>query len=224
MEEDYIDLDELKRYKGLQIVQLNIRSLQHKVKIIEQDLLTSRIGVLGVTETWLNRSTPNTLVNIEGYKLLRNDRHRCKGGGTCMYIRDNFEFEIPKDGVSDREVEIQSAIITGRDDNRNYKPILIVLIYRPPNGNNIIALDIIKEYINGISDYEKKEIVIMGDLNWDVQNEKSTGTKFVNEIVDDFGLKQLIMHPTRVTSRCSTLIDLIMTNMKNVAYAGCLNY
>lgn len=88
MFEDYIDLDELKNYKGLQIVQLNVRSLQQKAKFIEQDLINSRIGVMCITETWLNENTPSTLVNMDGYKLIRNDRHRCRGGGyLCVHQR-----------------------------------------------------------------------------------------------------------------------------------------
>lgn len=64
----------------------------------------------------------------------------------------------------------------------------------------------------------------MGDLNWDVSEDKGVGCKFVDEIKEEFGLKQIITTPTRITNHSNTLIDLILTNLKNIAYAGCLNY
>lgn len=224
MEGDYISFEELKSYKGFQIVQLNVRSIYHKVGAISKELDESRIGVLGITETWLNDSTPSSLVNIDGYVLLRNDRPRCRGGGTCLYVKDDLEYEIPDDIVNNRDIEMQSVTIMGRNDFQRHKHIVVILIYRPPNGNSNRACELLREYIKGIAEYEKKEIVIMGDLNWDMNDIEGIGKKLVADIADEFDLTQQIKQPTRVTQRCSTLIDIILTNMKNIAYSGCLSY
>lgn len=224
MENDYIDFDELKSLKGFQIVQLNVRSLYHKVSILENDLLGSRIGVLGITESWLNPITPSSLVNISGYNLLRNDRLRCRGGGTCLYIRNDLEHESPQKPINDKNIEIQMVNILGKEGGQEYKTISIVLVYRPPNGNNQKAYNIAKEFINGIPHHDNNEIIIMGDLNWDITDKNSIGYKYVTEIGDEFGLTQYIRNCTRVTEQCSSLIDILLSNMNNVAYAGGMNY
>lgn len=224
MESDYIEIDELKNHKGFQIVHIYVRSLHHKVGTLENDFLNSRVGVLGITETWLNENTPSSLVNIEGYYLIRNDRNGRRGGGTCLYIRNELEYETPYDRVNNCNIEIQSAVILGRNDEQQHKQIVVILAYRPPNGNNSRACESLKKYINEIRDYDKKEIIIMGDLNWDVLDTDSAGAKIVSEIADEFGLTQQITQPTRITHRCSTLLDIILTNMKNVAFSGCLHY
>lgn len=141
-----------------------------------------------------------------------------------MYIKDDLEYEIPSGVVSNQDIEIKSVTIMGRNDYQKHKQIVVILVYRPPNGNNNKACELLKEYINGITDYEKKELVIMGDLNWDMNDENGNGAKIIADIAEEFELTQQIKQPTRVTLRCSTLIDIILTNMKNIAYTGCLNY
>lgn len=183
-----------------------------------------RIGVLGIMESWLNAITPSSLVNIEGYNLLRNDRLWCRGGGTCLYVKNDLEFESPCKPINDKDVELQMVNILGREGRQDYKPISIILVYRPPNCNNQKACDIIKEFINGIPHLDDNEVVIMGDLNWDASDKNSIGYKYVVEIGEEFGLTQYIMSPTRVTEHGSSLIGVLWSNMNNVAYAGCMNY
>lgn len=156
--------------------------------------------------------------------LIRNDRKRGRGGGTCIYVNCSLEFELINNPVSNKDIEIQSILLRGRKDSHEQKSIVVILVYRPPNGNGAIAYSTIKEYIGAIEEFEKKEIVIMGDLNWDILEEKGAGAKYINEINEEFGLKQMIGKPTRITNRSNTLIDIILTNIKNVAYAGCVNY
>lgn len=141
-----------------------------------------------------------------------------------MYINEALEFDLPNNVIKNKDVEIQSVDLLGRKDNQVHRPIAIVLVYRPPNGNDIIACNTVKEYIKGMPNYEKKEIVVMGDLNWGVSNENSPGAKYISEIADEFGLTQEITEPTRITDTCSSIIDILLTNVKNVTFSGCVNY
>lgn len=218
---DYIDIATLKNYKGFH---MNIRSLYHKIDTLRNDIFDHNLGIFGITETWLNERTPNSLIIVRDFCLIRNDRRKGRGGGTCLYIRDDLEFTVPSNAVNIKDVEIQSAILLGRKDHQAHKPILIVLMYRPPNGNSIVANNTIIDYIKDINEYEKKEIVIMGDLNWDIADDANIGCKFINEIAECFSLEQIVKVPTRIALNSSTLIDVILTNVRNIAYSGCINY
>lgn len=55
-------------------------------------------------------------------------------------------------------------------DNIKHKPIIVVLIYRPPNSNDRMALVEIKEFIDHFDNLDKKELLIMGDLKGDLRN------------------------------------------------------
>lgn len=50
----YVDIDKLKEYKGLQIIDLNVHSLFHKIHTLKNDLFSKSVGVIGIKETWLN--------------------------------------------------------------------------------------------------------------------------------------------------------------------------
>ena len=86
-------LDSLGGYRGLNIVHLNIRSLWNKIAIFKSTFNNSNVQILGLSETWLTSAIPNSLVDLPGYTLLRNDRNFGnggstqvrKGGGVCTY-------------------------------------------------------------------------------------------------------------------------------------------
>ena len=37
-----------------------------------------------ISETWFNASVQNKEYNVDGYKLMRLDRHSKTGGGVCL--------------------------------------------------------------------------------------------------------------------------------------------
>ena len=65
----------------------------------------------------------------------------------------------------------------------------------------------------------------MGDLNCDLLSEVVTdNSSHLLNIIDIYGLSQLITQPTRVTQYSSTLIDLCLTNFpQNISKSGVIN-
>lgn len=112
-----------------------------------------------ITESWLNNQITDNMIDIPGFSLLRNDRPHKKGGGTCIYINHRLQFEECSPSLSLPEIEIQSITLLGNDNiSQSFKPIIIVLIYRPPQGNHNRALDLIKQYISAIPDISQEKI------------------------------------------------------------------
>lgn len=134
-------------------------------------------------------------------------------------------YEVTTESWSLKEVEIQSVTLTGeRVVGQNMKQIEVILIYRPPRGNDREALRLIFEFISKIHDVEKKDLLIMGDLNWDYLNTQGLGIKMIDELTYEMGLVSHISLPTRVSSCRDSLLDLMLSNMKNIFDAGCLDY
>ena len=63
---------------------------------------------------------------------------------------------------------------------------------------------------------------MFGDLNINYKSRNTQPFKLLKEIERDFGLKQLINNPTRVTSTSSTIIDLILTDCDQISSSGVL--
>ena len=81
------------------MVNLNIRHLKPKVdemKVLLPD--SKQVDVLGVCETFLNKSVDDKILHIVGYTFERKDRDACtaihtkNGGVVVVYIRDNINY------------------------------------------------------------------------------------------------------------------------------------
>ena len=131
--------------RGLYIGHLNIRSIFPKIDILQHIVtgVSEKIGILGISETWLQPQMPDEFVELANYKLVRNDRvwnnnpnsiHPKKGGGVCLYIRDNIDFDSEKYkpfNRSSKDIEMQWVILP----HHFSKDTLIINAYRPPSGD-----------------------------------------------------------------------------------------
>lgn len=78
-----IELNELNKLNSLQMVLFNIRSIFHKLPIIVHDFVLNSMDIIGFCETWLSNATPDSLVSIPGYSIVRNNRLYGRGGGVA---------------------------------------------------------------------------------------------------------------------------------------------
>ena len=70
------------------LLHLNIRSLKKRHFIQIRNLARDKnYEVISLSETWLNSSVKNAEMNIEGYKLFRQNRQGMHGGRVGVYIR-----------------------------------------------------------------------------------------------------------------------------------------
>ena len=104
----------------------------------------------------------------------------------------------------------------------NSKPIIIGILYRPPDQSGF--LEKVSSAIAQMDDFDNQEVYFLGDLNFDLLNKSKyiLDRKNSNEIIpwvkkhiqfcSTHNLKQLIKSPTRVANSISTLLDHIFTN------------
>lgn len=90
-------------------------------------------------------------------------------------------------------------------------PIVLVSAYRPPQGNQTLCIDSIREVLQALADGNR--LVLLGDLNMDYQNANLKGIKDLKQLEKEFSLRQQITLATRVTATTSSLIDHIYTNL-----------
>ncbi|KAJ8017557.1 hypothetical protein HOLleu_44948 [Holothuria leucospilota] len=92
-------------------------------------------------------------------------------------------------------------------------PILIYSVYRPPN-SPVSFFNSFSEMLSKAS-REKKEVVTLGDLNCNVDpSVRDVNARHLRFITDLYQLENIIEIPTRVSETSSTVIDLILTTMK----------
>ena len=73
---------------------------------------------------------------------------------------------------------------------------------------------------NGVNG-EKKEFILLGDLNCDLLSEKISKSKHLVQIYNTYGLTQVMKEATKTTAETNTLTYYIVTNKKdNIADSG----
>ena len=93
------------------------------------------------------------------------------------------------------------------------KSLFVCTWYRPPNSD----MSLFNEYDVFLQkcESENKELIVIGDINCDVmKSPPDAHTQQLNFLSSLYQLDQLINKPTRETKKSSTLIDLVLTNMK----------
>ena len=124
------------------MISLNINGLLSKTDELRDLTNYIKPAILDITESKLGCSNTNAEVNINGCSIIRNDRNRKGGGGTC-YIRDNLCFNTP--------ILIPKV-----------KPIAIGIFYRPSKANNFL-----NAFANNFQQIDNKtsEIYLLEDFN-----------------------------------------------------------
>ena len=128
------------------------------------------------------------------------------GGGVCIYIRSHINFQLRAD-LSPNNLEFLTVEIT----RPRSKPFLVSTWYRPPQSSPDLFSTFERIFDN--IDAENLELYLMGVLNCNLLSEVvNNNSSHLLNIIDIYGLTQLITESTRVTQYSSTLIDLCLTN------------
>ena len=112
--------------KGLNFINLNVRSLLPKPDELRILAANTKVAVIGITESWLDASVTDSEIDIADYTIIRRDRNR-EGGGVCIYIRRDFPFKRRDDICITLETVWAELYLP------KTRPILIGVCYRPPN-------------------------------------------------------------------------------------------
>ena len=129
---------------NLAMCHLNARSLTAPNRLTEiEDFVTvlNDFDIVGITETHLDQSIPDSKISLTDYNVFRNDRNR-RGGGVCLYVKDYIS--------TNRKLDLESADYESVwvDIKIGDKKFLFACCYRPP-GQNTNDIDL---FLNSLND------------------------------------------------------------------------
>ena len=116
--------------------------------------------VIVPSETWLKSSNTNNRINIEGYTVFRTDRVN-NGGGVAIYAISSLNCSC-----------VES--ITNPQTTKHFE--LLVVKLQLPNGADFTVvrrclpsalLEAATTLMDHLLKLSNKELILMGDLNWD---------------------------------------------------------
>ena len=180
---------------------LNSRSLFPKLDDLTALLSRKPVDIIAITESWLHKHI-DSLLSINGYNLFRKDRASGRGGGVCVFIKNDIPC-IRRVDLESENLECLWLILQPKRLPRPLSGIAICVVYHPPglavpehNDLNDYVINTIDQLQNKHPDYG---LVILGDFN-DFE---------IRTLITSQNLKQLVDQPTRE----SAILDLILTNV-----------
>ena len=224
--------------RGLKIAHLNVASIlgAHKFEMMKIQVEKSNLDVFCASETWLNPGIPDNLIGIQGFNVARLDRERKnnpgdanvkKGGGLICYTKHSItmnEFRYACLNQSNQDLEMQWVSL----DMKKMRKIILINVYRPPQGDYKAACKLIHEAIGKADLKDNVEIFLLGDFNINFRNKTLPSTRELTNIAENWGLKQLITENTRFGVNEEHLkgscIDNIFSNSDQIAESRVLDW
>ena len=207
------------------IGQLNVQSLLSKLPDIRVDIDDQfSFDVFILSETWLSPNTPDRLISVSGYKIVRQDRPRrgrlASGhGGVAICVRESFETErlpTPVTNVPNSNLEIVwAAIRVGK-----HRRFIVGAAYRVPR-NTVQQVtadldDLEAQLQHMIAAHPGLTIIIGGDMNCClIKAGSNTPGERLRALLDQHGMQ--VCNTRLPTYRpAGSLLDILATNRRDL--------
>ena len=197
---------------------MNCRSLRNKYEKVSDNLVSKKLDVLALTETWLIESDYGVAKAAlppayDLFSLPRADNTR--GGGVAFVVRKSLRTTVVK-RISHRYLELLEISIQVRQS-----VLHLVVIYRPPITE--LETDFLNEFSNYCEEFVVKtgKLIICGDFNFwvDSPHLKPGTARFLN-LLGDYGLKNFVSTPTHIAGH---VLDLVISLEDNESDSSVMN-
>ncbi|KAF0290755.1 hypothetical protein FJT64_011018 [Amphibalanus amphitrite] len=170
-------------------------------------------------ETWLKPSTPNRLIPVPGYQLLRRDRADGRGyGGVAVLVKEAIAAVVldgPDQVTAGSKLE-SLWVQVGAGPQK----VVICSLYRPPvqtQARVTADLDELERQLQHNVTRHSGPIIIAGDININTRDTSSSTATRLQELFAAYTIQQHIKDATFRSS--GSTIDVIATN-RGVERAG----
>lgn len=192
------------KFDNLKVCHLNVRSLTSHFDDLQEFFETNIYDLIAISETWLTTHIETNRINLHGFNFVRRDRRGGgRGGGVGIYISNRIKYNILP-----YSLDLEDVWVSFKVDNVS---VVFGCVYKAPSINNSFFLNELENSLfNLCANYD--EIICVGDFNIDFLNVNNLSVLSFNNILDSFGLRQVVNFPTRITSHSLTLLDLVLVS------------
>ena len=188
--------------KHVIISHLNVNSLRPKIAEIKELLRECQFDVLVLSETKLDESIKQEILDIEGYSCVRQDK-RSNSGGLLTYISNDIPFSVGSMSLSSNEIECLPIELHVAGEK-----IMLLGMYKNPKTDPVRFKNYFEETCEKVSD-SFENIIVIGDLNFNMFHDNTLST-----IIPPLNLTNVINEPTCYKSVTPTLIDVMLVTKR----------
>lgn len=189
-------------YVNIAGIKTNLTQLKH--------LISQRKPlVVCLAESHITDDLETWEIDIEGYQWVSTNSSSKHTGGCIIYIKEEVKFKTVLSNVL-----YMNTWITGIEVMISKQKIYIFTVYHSPNSSDLEFLERLEEILSEWA-VNKGHILLVGDFNINMAR-KSTYSNRLQDIIKQHCLYQLVDGFTRITPTCKSIIDLVITNQKNL--------
>ena len=212
---------EYKNLKNLSFMTFNIQSLQSKFnqfKDMMQNLINNSCApeIILLQEIWKLHDAVH--FDLAGYTFIHKTRTSSQGGGVGIYIKNNIQFSVLEHYSIFIDHIYESLFIELFISKK--KKIIIGNVYRPSVNHPVLSnseqfnsfFELFTNILDKLANLNL-QVLIGGDFNLDALKYRinRSVTNYI-DLLFSYGFLQLILKPTRCSSRSATLIDHFISN------------
>ena len=188
--------------KVAKIMLANVMSLAPKMDEVSEFITRNHINLAFVTETWLKDSVLDTVVDIPGFAIVREDRKTLEHGGVCVYIQEKrCKYKQLNDLKCCDNHETLWLHLRPNRLPRGFSCIIAAVIYHPPKADETsIREHLFQSLVLAETRYPNCGLVVTGDFN----------RLDIKGLLNHFRLQQIV----QVQTRKDAILDLVLTNMQ----------
>ena len=210
----------------MSVTYINAGSVKNKVTGICDFIINNNVDIMAITETWLYADDNENAIYInemtpDGYEMkhvARQDESGHAAGGVGLIFRKSVKVVVKDSGNMCRsktdQFEYMACDVFQNSDARS--KIILILVYRPPPSkkNGLKIKSFWKDWNKFIRQFARDhtEIVILGDLNFHLDDLENCNTRKFNSILTEFDLVQHISQPTHTAGHT---LDVLITKPDN---------
>lgn len=207
----------------LRFCHLNAQSLRYHIDVFRLHILPENFDVIAVSETWFKPWILDSQVCLPGYKLIRHDRERCRGGGIALFVKDKISYRfLSGSDVAERVPEYMLVEIWLEGSSK----ILLSVLYRPPNIGSLHYFE--EDFISFWPDYQ--DVIVLGDMNANLNTDDNNedhiqGARYYRGRLRNFfqtlGMNIIAFQPTYHQQHVNSWLDVIaVDNLERVIRSG----
>lgn len=196
-----------------------MNSLINKLDELKLSILNTTSSIILITETWLNKKIPDSLLNLPGFTLHRKDREG-EGGGVCIYVKDNIAGHIVSSSLHTNLSTTGPVESIWLEITVSRVKFVVACIYRPKASTTIEDNNQLLSIVEAAMQLHTP-VFIFGDFNYPeidwttltVFPNNQCSLDFLNNYKTHRG-EQMIYFPTRIRNSQISLLDLLIVNDK----------
>ena len=214
--------EKLPRRSNLTCLVVNCRSVRNKIADLAVVINEHKPAFVLGNESWLKSNINSREIFPENYRVYRKDRdNNSRGGGVFQAVKSDLIMTHRSEWGSDCEIIWTQCQLAGI---RTAKSIYFGSYYRPNISDTESLEEVNTSFLKMGAALHQNNVILTGDfnapdVNWDNpldQDDLTTASKRLLEVLDDNDLIQFVKEPTRRQETTQNILDLVLSNNKDI--------